>query len=263
MHNGSLNSKFRFILVKNQEKSVKNRFLRARNRHFGPFSTPKNQFFDDFWWFLAKINLNLLFGTVSGNFSRSLSCFRRYRKFFENFLLPFSHLPTLCLDAKNTTTKQLLKNFQNYKINKILYHDNLQNPTQKITHITQNYFKNSKFLAAFAYSIFSQSERKFNKILLDRYKVVNAYFMFLKDCGCFVEFVLRVVGTQHSKSKTTLTKISTNDDSLTRNVDVTSTEKLLNEFKNKYLSKEFIFLWATKMQNFGTWSRKDDVKKRL
>jgi len=151
---------------------------------------------------------------------------------------PFS----IHLDAKNTTTKQLLKNFQNYKINKILYHDNLQNPTQKITHITQNYFKNSKFLAAFAYSIFSQSERKFNKILLDRYKVVNAYFMFLKDCGCFVEFVLRVVGTQHSKSKTTLTKISTNDDSLTRNVDVTSTEKLLNEFKNKYLSKEFIFL---------------------
>ena len=42
------NSKFRFILVKNHEKSVKNRILRAENRHFGSFLTLKSNFFTIF-----------------------------------------------------------------------------------------------------------------------------------------------------------------------------------------------------------------------
>ena len=47
----------------------------------------------------------MLFGKVSGNFPQILSHFYRYRKIFENFLLPFSHLPTLWSEGKVITTK--------------------------------------------------------------------------------------------------------------------------------------------------------------
>lgn len=140
--------------------------------------------------------------------------------------------------SQSVSTRNALKNCQRFKIDRVVASDREESFLRARSRALESVFKGSKFYLALAFSLYHRRETDFTKVLIERYKTLNAYLQFLKGCSHFTGFVGQILAAESGRRKISLT-VRKEESS---EIDVSAAEKLLSEFKKRHLEKEFVFL---------------------